>query len=409
MISYDTLINSLLTQVDDLLVDYVQNGYQALIDYLAAPLGAAIVLFFVCYGVSMSQGWIKGSISGLTYSLFKIGVIYFLAMNWGNFSFYVYDLFYKGASEIGAVLLGASPIHFSTAEELTINSALQTVLDEIWQIAQWIFDKGGITDPGPWIGGVLVGLIGVFLIGFSLLEIVIAKCMLSILFVIAPLFIAFTLFEMTENFFDRWLGACISYSVLMILISASLGIVLSLDYWIVNDMHAAKADGVTWIDTGAVILVTWVCIGIIKRISVLAMSIGGSVSTISANEMFAGAVGTLLNPSRETSGSSKSRANGNSNHRGQNHKSNKAGSENRSSSSSSAINPVVNDRSRFVDGSGHYSFHDDTSSSESKNKTDSYSHSARYRSDNVPKTTFQQNHSSSASRQKNKNELSDYD
>jgi len=76
-----TLISDLLIQVDALLVDYAQHGYESLVDYLAAPLGAAIVLFFVFYGVSISQGWIKGSVSGLTHSLFKIGVIYFLAMN----------------------------------------------------------------------------------------------------------------------------------------------------------------------------------------------------------------------------------------------------------------------------------------------------------------------------------------
>lgn len=49
-----------------------------------------------------------------------------------------------------------------------------------------------------------------------------------------------------------------------------------------------------WIDTGTVILVTWICIGIIKRIAVLAMSIGGTVTTISADEMIAGTVGGML-------------------------------------------------------------------------------------------------------------------
>lgn len=389
MISYENLVNDLLTQVDTLLGDYIQNGYEALVDYLAAPLGAAIVLFFICYGVSISQGWIKGSVAGLTHSLFKIGVIYFLAMNWGNFSFYVYDLFYKGASEIGAVLLKASHIHFSTSEELTINTALQTVLSEVWEIAQWIFNKGGITDPGPWIGGVLVGLVGIFLVGFSLLEIVIAKCMLSILFVIAPLFISFTLFEVTETFFDRWLGSCVSYAALMILISASLGIVLSVDYWIVNDMHTVKAQEVTWIDTGAVILVTWVCIGIIKRISLLAMSIGGTVSTISADEMFAGAIGGLLNFSKEDNRPPKPH-DSHSNKNDHNRQFSENGTRRRSGSS--AINPTINDRSRFIDGRSH--------------QDSDHSHS---KPDNHPKIIRQRTHSSKIGKRKIKKEFSDYE
>ena len=410
MISYKNLISDLLSQVDALLNDYVQHGYQAMVDYLAAPLGAAIVLFFVCYGVTISQGWIKGSVAGLTHSLFKIGVIYFIAMNWGNFSFYVYDLFYKGASEIGAVLLNASPINFATSGELNINSALQTVLNEIWEIAQWIFDGGGISNPGPWIGGVLVGLIGIFLVGLALLEIVIAKCMLSILFVIAPLFIAFTLFEVTETFFDKWLGACVGYASLMILVSASLGIVLSLDYWILNDMYAQQANKVTWIDTGTVILVTWVCIGIIKRIALLAMTIGGTASTISGNEMLAGAVGTLLNPSRENNSPSRSRNNSDSSNKSQNQKSNSGGgSAKGSSSSSSASNPTVNDRSRFVDGRSSHDSDRSPSKPENPSRPDHRTMPDREPSDNHSKVIRQRSHSSNTSRKKVKNEFEDYD
>ena len=291
MSSYATLVNDLLEKVDEILKNFVQEGYQGMVDYLAAPLGAAIVLFFVCYGVSISQGWIKGSVSGLSRSIFKVGVIYFLGMNWGNFSFYVNDLIYKGASEIGSVLLTVSPIQFTSTSALGINGALQAVLIEIWEVAQDIFDTGGISNPVPLIEGVLIGAAGLIFIGLALLEIVIAKCMLSILFVTAPLFIAFTLFEATQSFFDRWLGACVGYALLMIFISAGLGIVISLDQWILAEEYLKQ---MKWVNIGAAILVTWVCIGIIKRISVLAMSIGGTVTTMSIDENIGGSVGGML-------------------------------------------------------------------------------------------------------------------
>lgn len=294
MISYKAAITEILNQVDSLLTNYVQYGYQGMVDYLEAPLGAAIVLFFVCYGIAISQGWIKGSVAGLTRSLFKIGTIYFVGMNWGNFSAYIYNLFYNGASEIGAAILTASPIKFASTGTIGINNALQLVLVEIWEISQWIFDSGGAFNPGPWVGGILLGLVGLLLVGIALLEVIIAKCMLSILFVTAPLFIAFTLFDATQAFFDRWLGACVGYASLMIFVCAGLGIVISLDQWILADMYVDQAAHVKWIDTGTAILVTWICIGIIKRIATLAMTIGGTVTTISADEMIAGTVGGAL-------------------------------------------------------------------------------------------------------------------
>lgn len=347
MSSYNTIVSDLLSKVDGVLEDFVYHGYQGLVDYLEVPLGAAIVLFFVIYGISISQGWIKGSVSGLTHSVFKIGVIYFIGMNWSHFSMYVYDLFYKVSSEIGAALLTSLNFDFSYNNESGINAGLQIVLSEIWTAAQTIFNAGGITNPGPWIGGILIGLIGLFFVGFALLEIIIAKCMLSILLVTAPLFIAFTLFESTQSFFDRWLGANVTYASLMIFISATLGIVITLDHWILADYFGSSLKKMTWIDTATAILVTWVCIGIIKRVAVLAMNIGGSVSTISANEMLAGTVGTFLNPSRGNGSSSKYRGSDGSAGQSKNQRSKESGSY------SKPINPAVNDRSRFVDGRNH--------------------------------------------------------
>lgn len=291
MAFYTTLIEEILTEVDLLLEKYVIDGYQALAGYLEVPLATAIVFFFVCYGVALTQGWVKGSIAEFTKSLFKIGIIYFLGMNWGNFSDYVYTLFYDAAGHIGDVLVSASPIPLPTLGGEGINGALQSILIELMDISQWITQGGSFTNWMPMIEGIAIGVAAVILVGFAVLEIIIAKCMLSILFVTAPLFIAFTLFEVTQAFFDRWLGACVGYAMLMIFICAGLGLVVALDQWSLASMYANKAVGYKGIDISVVVLVTFVCFGILKRISLLAMSIGGSITSVSGHEMFASAVG----------------------------------------------------------------------------------------------------------------------
>ena len=294
MAFYTTLIEELLTEVDLLLNEYVTKGYEALAGYLEVPLGVAIVFFFVCYGVGLTQGWIKGSVSGMTKSLFKIGMIYYLGMNWGHFSEYVSALFYDAAGHIGDVLVNASPIPLPTLGGTGINGALQSILIELMKISQWILDSGSWRNWVPLIEGCAIGAVGIFLVMFAVLEIVIAKCMLSILFVTAPLFIAFTLFKTTHAFFDRWLGACVGYAMLMIFVCAGLGIVVALDQWALADMYLNKAFNVKTIDAGVLILVSLVCLGILKRVAGLAMNIGGSVTTMSGGEMFAGAVGGAL-------------------------------------------------------------------------------------------------------------------
>lgn len=294
MAFYTTLISELLSEVDILLDQYVTTGYETLAGYLEVPLGIAIVFFFVCYGVGLTQGWIKGSVGGMTKSLFKIGMIYYLGMNWGHFSEYVSALFYDAAGHIGDVLVKASPIKLPTLGGEGINGALQSILIELMKISQWIIDAGSWRNWVPLIEGCAIGAVGIFLVMFAVLEIVIAKCMLSILFVTAPLFIAFTLFKSTHTFFDRWLGACVGYSMLMIFVCAGLGIVVALDQWALAGVYATEALNIKTIDSGVLILVSLVCLGILKRIAGLAMNIGGSITTVSGSEMFAGAVGGAL-------------------------------------------------------------------------------------------------------------------
>jgi len=294
MAFYTTLVTEILTEIDLLLDTYVIEGYQALAGYLEVPLGVAIVFFFVCYGMALTQGWVKGSIAELTKSMFKIGVIYYLGMNWGHFSDYVYTLFYKASGHIGDVLVNASPIELPTLGGVGINGALQSILIELMQISEWIIKSGSWTNLMPLIEGVAVGVVAVILVGFAILEIIIAKCMLSILFVTAPLFIAFTLFEATQTFFDRWLGACVGYAMLMIFICAGLGLVVAIDQWALAGVYLKEAVGMKAIDVSVLVLVTFVCFGILKRISLLAMSIGGSITSVSGSEMFASAVGGAL-------------------------------------------------------------------------------------------------------------------
>lgn len=294
MALYTTLVEEILTEIDVLLDKYVVDGYQALAGYLEVPLGVAIVFFFVCYGMALTQGWVKGSMAELTKSIFKIGMIYYLGMNWGHFSDYVMTLFYDAAGQIGDILVNASPVHLPTLGGEGINGALQSILIELMKISEWIIKTGSWTNWMPIIEGVAMGAAAVMLVGFAILEMIIAKCMLSILFVLAPLFIAFTLFESTQTFFDRWLGACVGYAMLMIFICAGLGLVVAIDQWALADVYDSEAAGLKGIDVSVLVLVTFVCFGILKRISILAMSIGGSITSVSGSEMFASAVGGVM-------------------------------------------------------------------------------------------------------------------
>ncbi|MCD8573629.1 MAG: hypothetical protein LRY30_00350 [Gammaproteobacteria bacterium] len=84
------------------------------------------------------------------------------------------------------------------------------------------------------------------------------------------------------------------YAMLMIFICAGLGLVVAIDQWALADVYDSEAAGLKGIDVSVLVLVTFVCFGILKRISILAMSIGGSITSVSGSEMFASAVGGAM-------------------------------------------------------------------------------------------------------------------
>ncbi|HQQ74170.1 MAG TPA: hypothetical protein PK031_03370, partial [Pseudomonadales bacterium] len=55
-------IESLLNAVDASINNYVFNVYAGIASEMGGTLRLAFILFFICYGVSLAQGWIQSSV-----------------------------------------------------------------------------------------------------------------------------------------------------------------------------------------------------------------------------------------------------------------------------------------------------------------------------------------------------------
>ena len=84
---YNTVVAGLMSQIDSLMVSFVQNGYNALAGALKLPLVALGSLFIILMGYGITYGFIKAPLQELYKFIIRLGFIYFFAMNWGNFSF----------------------------------------------------------------------------------------------------------------------------------------------------------------------------------------------------------------------------------------------------------------------------------------------------------------------------------
>lgn len=274
---FSTIIESVMTEVDYLLDNFIYDGYQALSSYLEVPLGIAIVLYIIFYGYSMVMGWSSVSIQSFSKSIVKISLIYTFAMHWSWFSEYFVRLLFDVSGHIGDVIVSSSTAKLPSFSKEGVNGALQSVLIELWKLGQWTWDGGSFTAWGPLFSGLALWVCGFLLVGIAVFEIIYAKCMLSILCVLAPLFISFTLFSATREFFNRWLGLCASFSFLLIMILAVVALSMSIDQWAVADAYISKGVNIPMLGFLTIIFVSLICVGLVRKVEMLALTMGSFV------------------------------------------------------------------------------------------------------------------------------------
>lgn len=292
--TYQTIVEQLFVELDDLLNNYLFHSYTALAHYLRGPLGLAIVLYIIILGLAITQGWVQLSMQTLLKSTLKLGFIYLAAMHWDWFSHELVALINQSASETADVLENAAPIPIPHFAGEGINGGMQSILIEITKIGAWLWGRGSWHNSGPCITAILIWGFGYFMMLAALFELVLAKIMIAVLLACAPLFISFTLFKPTQGLFDRWLGVCAGFSLVMIFISAVLALTLSLCQWAIAETYASHALDMTLVGFVPMMIVGFVCACVILRVAGIALAIGGSITYISHSNSLATTLGGFI-------------------------------------------------------------------------------------------------------------------
>lgn len=299
---YNTIIAQLFTELDALTHAYVFNGYKAMSHALALPLFSAGVIAISLLGLSISMGWVKGSLQNLTKLVIKISLVYAFTMNWGVFSQYVYTVMTEAGGELGQQLIQATPLPIPIVGGTGINGALQFAFNEFIQLGHLAWSEGSIglhTNIQPYIGAVIILASGIGMVLVGLFELALAKIMTALLLATAPLFIGFTLFKPTQTFFDRWLGSVVGFALLPVFVSAMIALSLAMSQLALAGAFAKKALNIDGMDV-YIVSATVGLLGmfVIQRAASLAQSIGGSVSTSGVGGFVAGAVMGAMSQSR---------------------------------------------------------------------------------------------------------------
>jgi len=247
------------------------------------------------------KGGIENPLQGFMKFIFRAGIIYFFALNWGNFAAYIRDFFVIGSETMANELMKATSKSHSHA---SIFQGLQSVFNDMVSLGSSTLSEGGYRNLSPYFCGILIYLSGAATLGLAFFEIVIAKLMLSVILCTAPLFLSLTLFDQTRHFFDRWLGLLVGFSLVLVFVSSVLGLTIDLMGWAMTQVEANQSDlsSAAWVPLSMVGLF---CIMGILEAANIGKSIGGAAGTSGGAAMVGGFLGGALGAVAATKSTAK--------------------------------------------------------------------------------------------------------
>ena len=91
-----------------------------------------------------------------------------------------------------------------------------------------------------WMAGALIGAIGAFLLGvigaLCGLVLIFAKIMLAFMIGIAPIMIALSLFDVSKDYFHRWLSSTVSYALYPLVIAGVFSTVVGMSRSLMTEL-----------------------------------------------------------------------------------------------------------------------------------------------------------------------------
>jgi len=208
----------------------------ALINYAAAPLQVALVLYIALTGILIMRGQGGEAVSGLLGRCIKFSIVAWFATNGSVYATWVQNFFLtvlpnditRAVSNAGN---GGASITANSFDTVW-NAAFQAGLS-VWKLLDY-WDVGEeIVIIAFWVSAILACIVA-FAIWF------LSHVILGLFIVIGPLMLGLVLFPVTKPIFERWIGAMISCVILQVLTVVIVSLTLRVELLLIQQILSTK-------------------------------------------------------------------------------------------------------------------------------------------------------------------------
>lgn len=212
------VVEEFVSRAQGELDNVAQSSFGAVLDGMGNLAAVMATLAVIMLGVNMILQYRPMSAGQILVTFIKLIAIGSIGLVWGQFNM-IASAVEGGVDSIAANLLGK----FGGGEVPSNN--LAAAMDAF--IADFADKANKVMEPMGWMAGAVMGVvITVSMSGLAALAallLIFGQVMVTIYLGIAPIFIVLSMFELTKDYFNRWLQGAVSYMLYPLVTAVMLG------------------------------------------------------------------------------------------------------------------------------------------------------------------------------------------
>ena len=290
-------INTLISDIEKLLHNYVFTHYTALANYLWMFLGTIMAIGLTLYAYDVISG--KATVSRDSVVRYGLGtsVIVLVMAGYSQWVGDIYNVVYHIPIQIGSKLANANGFgsfyhsnsigqaigHLYMQFEGEMKNEFHKVFQGTWAHLQ--FNGEAL------IAGIMTFILGIMTLLIAMAEMLAAMIGIAFAFSTLPLFIAFGLMKFSRPWLAAFINWMLAFSFVLILVPALLALIIQVDSLAMIKVSIESTGGVE--DLIGVFITGIVAIYLLLQINGVAKAIVGSSAGSSGTAMMTGAFGAM--------------------------------------------------------------------------------------------------------------------
>lgn len=268
------MFENFLAKIDGTIFDLFSATYNNMSDAVAPVLIGAITILICLYGLSVAFGRDINfqETMGL---VIRLTIVYTLVTGYFFFQKIIFLPITQTPGELAVVLA-------SRSGATNVNELIDAFIVTGWQAIDVLQQNAGAFNVGAFALA-LIMMTATLLVGaVSFVVFALAKVVLALSLMLAPIFCAFLAFQSTRGWFESWLRMLFQAGLVIILAAGTMGIIMAMaDDGLKTLQNAAKSGSIGITDCIAYLTLAFITIILMPQLNNIAASLAAGGASLS--------------------------------------------------------------------------------------------------------------------------------